>query len=78
MSSQDAQFQRVLENGIRKFSINIKFKISDATLPISKTFDLCTDRGARGFIVIAGPYFNNSLVLRAPLLAVEYLRNKDD
>ena len=40
---------------------------------ISITFDLWMDKRARGFIAVTGHYFDQSLVLRAPLIAIKHL-----
>eukprot|EP00171_Calliarthron_tuberculosum_P001259 IDg1259t1 len=57
---------------------HLQTSLSEAQSPISITFDLWTDRAARGFIAITGHYFDKSLSLRAPVLAIQYLRKDSE
>lgn len=64
---------RSLDNMYDLVKESLKEHVQRAESRLSITFDLWTDRRARGYVGITGHYFDSNLVLRAPLLGIVFV-----
>lgn len=64
---------RSFDNICDRVMRELKAAVAAAASPISITFDLWTDRQTRGYVGVTGHFFDENLILRAPLLGFAFV-----